>query len=113
MSQVDARAVISGMKDNFAAERAQDVHATVTYELSGDGGGVWTLTVAQGSLAVDEGKPSGNVDATVRMSAEDFVEVALGNLSAMTGFMTGRIKIEGNPLVAQKLQGLFNKPSGV
>ncbi|MCY0870662.1 MAG: SCP2 sterol-binding domain-containing protein [Firmicutes bacterium] len=113
MSQIDARAVMSGMKDNFARDRAKDVSATVTYELSGEGGGVWTLTVDQGSLSVDEGEPSGSADATVRMSAADFVQVALGNLSAMTGFMTGRIKIEGNPLVAQKVQGLFNKPEGI
>lgn len=113
MENVSARDVIAGMKDNFDHAKAQGVDAAIVYELSGDGGGVWTLRVVDGALSVDEGTPSSDqaAAATVRMSADDFVKVALGQMNPMQGFMSGKIKIQGDPFLAQKFQGFFKRPS--
>lgn len=110
MSAITARDVLSGMKINFDAEAAKGVSGTVVYELTGEGGGTWTVRVEQGTLEVDETMPSSAPGATVSLSADDFVRVATGELNAMQGFMSGKIKITGDPFLAQKIQGLFRKP---
>ena len=111
VQSITAQDVISGMKNHFDAQAAKGFHAVVTYQLAGEHGGVWTLRVQNGNLEVDEGMLSGESDATVSMSAQDFVKVALGELNPMNAFMTGKIKIDGNPFVAQKIQGFFKRPS--
>ncbi|MCY0876532.1 MAG: SCP2 sterol-binding domain-containing protein [Firmicutes bacterium] len=112
MDQVTARDVVAGMKDNFDAAAAKGVSAVLVYELAGDGGGVWTLDVQDGTLTVDEGIPSGKAAAaTVKMAADDFVKVALGEMNPMQGFMSRKIKIQGDPFTAQQFQGFFKRPS--
>lgn len=111
MQDITAQDVISGMKSHFDTKAAEGVHAVVVYLLAGDHGGVWTLRVKDGLLEVDEGMAMGATDATVSMTANDFVKVALGEINPMSAFMSGKIKVDGNPFVAQKMQGLFTKPS--
>ena len=41
------------------------------------------------------------------MSDADFVLMAQGKLNAMAAFGMGRIKVEGNPMLATKLQSLL------
>jgi putative sterol carrier protein len=105
-----AREVIAGMKDHFESGRAAGLTAAVAYELTGEGGGAWTLRVEKGQLQVDEGLPSGAVSATVTMAADDFVKVAAGELNPMTAFMAGKIRIAGDPFMAQRFQTLFRQP---
>ena len=110
MPEPTARDIFAGMKDNFDASKAAGVAAAIAYRLSGENGGAWTLRVRGGELQVDEGLPSGAVNATVSMSADDFVRVATGGLNPMTAFMAGRIKIDGDPFIAQKFQSFFREP---
>jgi len=111
MSEITARDVIAGMKDHFDETAALGVTATVVYQLSGEGGGAWTLRVKDGALEVDEAISSDSAaTATISMTAEDFVQVALGNINPMQGFMSGKIKIQGDLLLAQRFQGFFKRP---
>lgn len=105
-----AREVIAGMKEHFEPERAVGVTASVAYELTGDDGGAWILRVENGHLQVDESLPSGGVSATVTMAADDFVKVATGELNPMSAFMSGRIRIAGDPFMAQRFQTFFRQP---
>lgn len=111
MSEITARDVIAGMKDHFDEGAARGVTAAVVYQLTGEGGGTWTLRVKDGVLEVDEAIASDPApSATIDMAAEDFVQVALGNMNPMQGFMSGKIKIQGDLLLAQRFQGFFKRP---
>ncbi len=112
MATVTAREIFAGMKDNFVKEAAKGVDSKVVYILNGDGGGSWTLTVHNSELSVDEGMVDG-ANATVTMDTGEFVKVALGQGNPMTAFMTGKIKIQGDPFLVQKFLGMFNKPKNV
>jgi putative sterol carrier protein len=48
-----------------------------------------------------------NADCTIHMSAADFVLMTQGKLNAMAAFSMGRIQVEGNPMLATKLQSLL------
>ena len=97
------------MKNNFLPEAAGDLQTKVAYVLDGEGGGAWTVKVADAKVEVTEGL-EGKVDATVVASADDFVKVALGQSHPVSVLMTGRIRIEGDSFVVQKLFGLFRPP---
>jgi len=43
----------------------------------------------------------------MKMAEDDFVALAAGKLNAMQAFMKGKLKISGNMMLAQKLQGVF------
>ncbi len=109
MEEITAREVFAGMKSNFLTEAAGELRASVAYVLNGDGGGAWTLKVADAQVEVTEGL-EGKVDATVTTSAADFVSVVLGKLNPVSALMAGKIRIDGDPFLVQKLLGLFRQP---
>ncbi|PWI58759.1 hypothetical protein BM613_01290 [Sulfoacidibacillus thermotolerans] len=112
MNTVTARDIFSGMKENFIKDAAIGMQAKVTYVLHGDDGGAWTLAVKDGILSVDEGVQDG-VNATVTMDADEFVKIALGQGNPVAAFMTGKIKIQGDPFLVQKFLGMFKKPENM
>ena len=46
-------------------------------------------------------------DTTIKVSWDDFQQLASGALDGMTAFMTGKLKIEGDMGVAMKLQSIL------
>jgi putative sterol carrier protein len=52
----------------------------------------------------NEDKPA---DATVRISWDDFIALSEGKLDPMMAFMQGKLKIDGDMMIAQKLAPLL------
>jgi putative sterol carrier protein len=98
--------IFSSMSDNFNAEKAGDLNATVVFELSGDDGGAWSVSVADGKCDVQEGATD-NPTATIKMSASDYVAMTSGKLNPMMAFMSGKIKVDGDLNTVMKFQTLF------
>ncbi len=86
---------------------AGSINATYVFDLTGDGGGQWTLDLTQPGGAVQEGAID-NPNLTVTMKAEDFVKLVEGSLNAQMAFMTGKLKIKGDMPLALKLQQILN-----
>lgn len=49
-----------------------------------------------------------DADCTIKVSKEDFIALASGNLDPMMAFMSGKLKVEGDMSVAMGLQSLFS-----
>ncbi|MBE2221776.1 MAG: SCP2 sterol-binding domain-containing protein [Anaerolineae bacterium] len=98
--------IFSSMASNFNAEKAGDLNASVVFDLSGDGGGSWTVTVADGKCDVQEGA-SDSPTATIKMAASDYEAMTSGNLNPMMAFMSGKIKVDGDLNTVMKFQTLF------
>jgi (3R)-3-hydroxyacyl-CoA dehydrogenase / 3a,7a,12a-trihydroxy-5b-cholest-24-enoyl-CoA hydratase / enoyl-CoA hydratase 2 len=56
---------------------------------------------------VKEGPASGKVDTTITVSDSDFVDIALNKLNPQQAFMKGKLKIQGNIMLTQKLVPLL------
>ena len=54
----------------------------------------------------NEDKPA---DATVKMAWDDFIALSEGKLDPMMAFMQGKLKIDGDMMIAQKLAPLLKR----
>ena len=54
----------------------------------------------------------GSADTTIRVSWDDWQQMADGKLDGMTAFMMGKLKVEGDMSNAMQLQGVLGKLRG-
>ena len=101
-----AQALLESMPERFNPEKAGDLVAAVGYEL-GDLG--YTLMIRDGKANVFP-RLFSPCDTTLRAKPEDFIALSNGQLNAQEAFMSGRIKIDGDPLVMQKISKCFRRP---
>ena len=85
---------------------AQSINAVFQFKITGEPGGSWVVDLKNGDGSVYEGDVD-NADCSITMADDDFVELANGRLNAMAAFGQGKIKVDGNPMLATKLQSLF------
>ncbi len=95
----------------FVPESAIGVRAKVQFELSGEGGGEWGVTIADGMVQVRPGRIESPA-LTVRVSAADWLAIVNRKMNPMAAFMQGRLKVVGPQSLALKLQSLFRAPGG-
>jgi putative sterol carrier protein len=94
------------LPQRFVADAAKSIEAVFQFELAGDGGGTYHVTVNHGEMKVTEGAhPSPT--AILRMNGEDYVKMVNGQLNGAMAFMKGQLKVTGNVLLAQKMQTIF------
>lgn len=83
------------MPERFMPEKAEGVEATVSYNITGAGGGKWTVTIKNGTLSLSEGIDE---DPRVYLVARDrdYHDIVTGKLDGVTAVMTGKLTIEGD-----------------
>lgn len=92
--------------ENLIAEKAGDMNAAVAFDLSGENGGQWTVKIADGACAVEDGIVDG-ADATISMAGSDYVDMMTGKLNPMMAFMGGKVKVSGDLNTVMKFQTMF------
>lgn len=109
MSETDAkvRKLMDNMPGAFKPEKAVGVDAVIQYKLTGEDASVWTSQIADGKCTVEEG-PAENPTLTIIMDANDYVDMMAGRLDGMQAFMMGKIKVEGDIMLASRLMTMFN-----
>jgi putative sterol carrier protein len=92
-----------GLPERVPAERIAGMNNTYAFDI--EGAGMWTVTIADGTVEVSEG--AGEADCTFSSSAETFEKIVAGEQNATTAYMTGKLKIKGDMGAAMKLQKIF------
>ena len=79
-----------------------DTRATIEFELTGDGGGFFSLVLAEGRVSGREG-PCQDADLRVRVGMETWRALNRGSISAPEALLRRQVTLRGKFLLALKL----------
>jgi len=94
------------MPSRFNPAAAKGINKTLQWNITGDETGVWAFKIidGEGQLMPDGvDKP----DVTFTTSAKDWIAIAEGKLDSMKAFMTGKLKVTGDMMLAMKVPQFF------
>ena len=80
---------------------AGNINAKYKFAVAGDAGGTWIvdLTTDGGSVTAGDGEADCNID----IEADDLMAIISGELNGQMAFMTGKLKVTGDMMLAMKL----------
>lgn len=93
-----AKEFVHKLPQAFRADVAGNTRATVQYDLSEP----MYSVIEDGQMQVFEGRAD-RPDVTVAMNDDDFVSLMKGELNGMAAFMSGKLKVKGDMMLAQRL----------
>jgi len=105
----DRAAVEQAFKDfvaTFQPDKAQGVSKTLQWNLTGDGGGEWHVVIADGNATLHDGTAD-SPQMTMTMSADDYMAIADRSLNPQQAFMSGKLKVAGDMMLAMQLGNWF------
>ena len=90
-------------------QAAQGQNATIQQVITGeDGETLYWIRIADAAIDMGVGQAE-NPDATITQSYETAVALAKSELSPVTAFMTGKVKVGGNMGLLLSLQGVLTQ----
>jgi len=98
--------IIEGMPNVFDPEAARDFHAQIQYDISGEGGGRWVLTIANGQCEVKRGETTAP-DLRIQSPGDVWVKIAKGEIDRPKALMQGLYKVDGDMNLLVRLPQLF------
>ncbi|MBK8482077.1 MAG: SCP2 sterol-binding domain-containing protein [Proteobacteria bacterium] len=88
-------------------QRARELNGVFVIQLSGEGGGSWTIDAKADPPTVAAGV-SATADCKVELTATDFLAMLKDPQLGMQLFLEGRLVVQGDPMLATRLQDLLS-----
>ena len=100
------------MAEHVYPDRARDVNAVVHWKIYDrpEGGYDHYEVVLEGGTCTVSESPSREAAITLKLKPADFLKLVSGNASGPTMFMTGKLKLEGDVMLASRLTSMFRIP---
>ena len=98
--------LFEAMPSHYSSAAGAGLTKTFQWNITGDEAGVWAFKIVDGQGELIPGgveKP----DVTLTVSDKDWIAITEGKLDATSAFMTGRLKVAGDMMLAMRLQNLF------
>ncbi len=109
MATVSIQDLMNLLPNYFLPEQAKGITAHIGFDLSGEGGGFWTVLIENQTCRVVKEKVE-PLDLTLLGEAGVVLDIFSGRLDAMRAYLLGKVKMIGNMGLAMQLTGLF-KPN--
>lgn len=87
----------------FNADEAAGTECTIQFNTSQP----MYATIKGGACSVSQGTAD-NADVTLTMKDDDLVDLLKGDLNGMTAFMTGKLQLDGDIMLAQRISSMFD-----
>jgi len=100
---MSAAALLKKLPAAFNPDAASGVACTINFNCSTP----MSVAIKDGSCTAADGAAA-NADLTITMEDDDLVALMKGELNGMTAFMTGKLQIEGDLMLAQRMGGFFD-----
>lgn len=100
--------IVEIMPSRFNPEASEALDAIFQFDISGDEAGQWHLIVKDKTCQITPGEHSAPT-VTFSMDSKDFIEMMTGRLSGQAAFFTGKLRVSGDLMLAQRLESLFNR----
>jgi putative sterol carrier protein len=101
--------IFTGMCEAFLPEKAGSQSAVIQYDVTASGKTyTYQLKVADGKCQVVKGG-GGPAKTTLTLNVADFLRLITGKLNGMQAFMSGKLKLTGDMMFAQVMQGWFRQ----
>jgi len=101
--------IFSGMEEAFSPEKAGSTSAVIQYDVeTDDGAKSWTVNIADGTCKTSSGAGD-SPRVTLQMNIIDFVRLIFRQADGMQLFMSGKLKLKGDMMFAQQMQGYFEQ----
>lgn len=101
--------VSQGMKTYFEPRKVGRVNTIIQYDVkTPDGVMTFQMRVVDGQCDIEDGTP---LEPRVKLgiSLPDFLRLVSGKLHGLQAFMTGRLRVTGDVLLASKIEGWFRR----
>jgi len=96
--------ILDSIQGKFNKEAAAGID--IVFQFSIDDSEQFFLTVSNQECELSQGEHE-DPSVTLIMTSETLASIASGELGGMQAFMTGKLKTEGNMMLATKLSDLF------
>ncbi|HUP92636.1 MAG TPA: SCP2 sterol-binding domain-containing protein [Solimonas sp.] len=100
---MSAADLLKKLPSAFNPDAATGVDCTINFMCSTP----VNVVIKNGTCVAADG-PASNADLSVTMEDDDLVALMKGELNGMTAFMTGKLQIEGDLMLAQRMGGFFD-----
>ena len=97
---------VQAMAAGFQSKKAGQLKVTYQLQVTGKGGGTWTVAVANGKCQVSPGAPA-RADTSITLSTDQYLKLAAGKLNGVDAYNRGQIQVSGNTAYALKFVELF------
>jgi putative sterol carrier protein len=104
MSETTVKEFFDSLPEKLMADpgKISGMQCVYQFNIDGEGGGRWFVTIDDGKVTVDEGGAE-NPDSVITMADTDFLGLISGSLAPQMAFMMGKLKVAGNMGLALKL----------
>ncbi len=99
-------AVLADFVKRFSPPAAEGLSAVYQLNLTGDGGDVWHLIIADQKCELVAG-PGEAPDVAITISVDDWEGLIAGRLDPFSAYISGRLGIAGDLSLATRLAPLF------
>lgn len=89
------------------AAKARELNAVYCFKITGDGGGTWTVDLASDPPTCKSGEGA-KPQCTIEVAHDDFKGMLTNPSLGMQLYFQGKLRVNGDPMLATKLQKLFS-----
>ena len=101
MSVID---FLKKMAESFDPKAAEGTNCNIQFNTSKPA----YLTIKDGTCALTEGTAP-SPDVTLIMEDDDLIALLKGELNGMQAFMTGKLQLEGDMMLGQRMSNFFDR----
>jgi putative sterol carrier protein len=102
----NVKPLFDAMPYSLNKEAAKAANTVYQFNLSGEGGGQFTVIIRDGQCTVTEGV-SNSPDVTVSAAAADYVDIATGAYPFGLAYINGRLKVDGDLRLVVRMSSYF------